>query len=194
MPERTCAVCRKKSDKEHLFKWVNLNGVISLDWLGKLDARSMYTCRNRVCIERLYEVRKMPEKFFSGKPAFDMERDEQIINIRKLAEKSLLHFISLSRKSGVLVRGQNTVLESLKKDAVEFDFVILAEDISENAVSKIERACNEIDCTVIRFSNKTAIGNMLNGRPLGVLAFKMSGLGARIKNYMEIISNFNQEL
>ncbi len=51
IPERTCIVCRKKSDKENFVKIVkNKSGQIAIERDEKLDGRGAYICKSKECL------------------------------------------------------------------------------------------------------------------------------------------------
>ncbi len=52
IPQRTCVVCRTKTDKRSLTRIVRAVGGIQLDPVGKLPGRGAYLCDNVNCWER----------------------------------------------------------------------------------------------------------------------------------------------
>ena len=74
-PERTCIVCRKKSDKSNFIKIVrNKNGEILIEKEKKLDGRGAYICKNENCLKtcrkskalnRVFKV-AIPENIYEG--------------------------------------------------------------------------------------------------------------------------------
>ena len=48
-PQRSCVVCRLKTDKRDLIRLVIANGSVMIDESGKMNGRGAYLCANRVC-------------------------------------------------------------------------------------------------------------------------------------------------
>ena len=63
-PERTCAVCRNKAEKDAFIRIVNQkNGEISIDDSYKKEGRGMYICRNKECISKAIKTRAVSRVF-----------------------------------------------------------------------------------------------------------------------------------
>lgn len=114
---RTCVVCGNKAEKKMLFRYASVNGRVVIDWLGSLPGRSIYTCPSTDCVRGLYKKKRLSEKFHKGNPDFYIDRDSVNAFVAERARESFLHFLSLARKSGVLYKGQNIVVDLLKKEA-----------------------------------------------------------------------------
>ena len=75
--ERTCIVCRKKSNKEDFIKVVfNKNGNISIDENKKLEGRGAYLCNDINCINKCVKTRAFNRSF---KQAIPQEFYEEIM-------------------------------------------------------------------------------------------------------------------
>lgn len=48
-PQRTCVICRVKTDKRDLVRLVIADGKLQSDMSGKMDGRGAYLCRKRDC-------------------------------------------------------------------------------------------------------------------------------------------------
>ena len=48
-PQRSCAVCRRKTDKRALTRLVFAQGRLRVDESGKLNGRGAYLCENADC-------------------------------------------------------------------------------------------------------------------------------------------------
>ena len=63
-PERTCIVCRKKSDKLNFIKIVkNKDGQIQIEKEKKLDGRGAYVCSSPECIAKCIKARVLNKIF-----------------------------------------------------------------------------------------------------------------------------------
>lgn len=48
-PQRTCVVCRVKTDKRDLLRIVVADGKLQIDMTGKMNGRGAYLCRKNDC-------------------------------------------------------------------------------------------------------------------------------------------------
>ena len=53
IPQRTCVVCRKKSEKKKLMRFVLLDSEIVLDLNYKIEKRGYYVCDDNDCLQKL---------------------------------------------------------------------------------------------------------------------------------------------
>jgi len=53
IPERTCIVCRKKSEKQKLIKFVLLDSEIVFDLNSDMKGRGYYVCDDNRCLQKL---------------------------------------------------------------------------------------------------------------------------------------------
>ena len=66
-PERSCVVCRKKSEKKDFIKVVkNKNGEIGIELTLKLDGRGAYLCKNEECIKKAIKTKIFNKVFKSN--------------------------------------------------------------------------------------------------------------------------------
>jgi uncharacterized protein len=58
IPQRTCIVCRQKTDKRHLVRLVKTaeDGVL-VDTTGKQNGRGAYVCRQPVCWDKIINTK-----------------------------------------------------------------------------------------------------------------------------------------
>lgn len=63
-PERTCIVCRQKSDKSNFLKVVkSKDGQIKIQREEKLDGRGAYICKNLECIQKCIKTKALNRIF-----------------------------------------------------------------------------------------------------------------------------------
>jgi|AntAceMinimDraft_16_1070373.scaffolds.fasta_scaffold00284_14 predicted RNA-binding protein YlxR (DUF448 family) len=53
IPQRTCVVCRTKTDKKKLIRFVLLNSEIVFDLNCKIEKRGYYVCDDNNCLQKL---------------------------------------------------------------------------------------------------------------------------------------------
>ena len=64
VPLRQCVGCREMKDKRELIRVVHSNdGVISIDFKGKMNGRGAYVCRSRECLERAVKNKGLERAF-----------------------------------------------------------------------------------------------------------------------------------
>lgn len=57
---RSCAICRKKQEKQELVRIVRLpSGNVELDVTGKKPGRGAYICANAACIEKAKKTKRL---------------------------------------------------------------------------------------------------------------------------------------
>ena len=60
LPQRTCMGCNSKKDKKDLIRIVkNKNGKIEVDYLGKLEGRGTYICKNEDCLNKVIKNKRI---------------------------------------------------------------------------------------------------------------------------------------
>ncbi len=190
---RTCAACGVKGDKGSLLRFVAAGGLIVPDWRGALGGRAVYACPTSACVSRFYTLKRLPEKFFKGTPAFAVPQGEIHGWIRMQAEASITHFLGLARKSGIMRTGQNTLAESLERGTATPAAVLLAADLAERTVRGMIAAV-PAGVPLLRWGTKESIGAATGMRPVGVIALAASPITNRIVHYCAIINHFCQEL
>lgn len=63
-PERMCAVCRKKGDKNSFIRVVkDKQGNIEIDSSYKLNGRGVYICNEKECIEKATKTKVINRAF-----------------------------------------------------------------------------------------------------------------------------------
>jgi len=53
IPQRTCVVCRTKTDKKKLIRFVLLNSEIVFDLNCKIEKHGYYVCDDNNCLQKL---------------------------------------------------------------------------------------------------------------------------------------------
>jgi predicted RNA-binding protein YlxR (DUF448 family) len=185
--ERTCFACSGTDSKEKLLRWVAVAEKIMPDWLQKIEGRSLYTHYSKDCISNFLSSRKLPEKFFHGTPVFEIAQENIFGFFKERAVDSISHFLSICRKSGVVFKGQNLIMEKAKKGQ-KFKYLICAADVSENTVTDVERVTG-MHCFKTGL-DKSALGSMFDGRPTGVFALVESAQSEKLFFYMNLLEKF----
>ena len=184
--ERTCISCGGKAEGSNLLRWLNIRGKIMPDWLGNLEGRAVYTHYSRDCIESLYDRNKFSSKFFQGRSDYFYPKDIIFSHIREQAERSFRHFLSLARKSGAVIKGQNLIVASLKNGA-DLKYCLHAADASSRTVKLMKRNIDNVK--EVSFT-KSDLGNFFDGRDTAVFALNSSQISEKIVFYVKVFENF----
>lgn len=60
IPERQCMGCRERKEKRALIRVVRgTDGVVSLDFSGKLNGRGAYICPNTECLKKAQKAKSL---------------------------------------------------------------------------------------------------------------------------------------
>ncbi|MGI6669627.1 MAG: L7Ae/L30e/S12e/Gadd45 family ribosomal protein [Acetivibrionales bacterium] len=88
-------------------------------------------------------------------------------------------FISLAKKAGLLVAGEEACERALKLGKVSL--LIVSEDASANTVKKFQNACVYRSIDMMRFGEKELLGKFAGGNLRTVIAIKDQGFAERLK-------------
>lgn len=143
-PQRTCSVCRVKSDKDDLIRVVRSpDGRPVVDVSKKLPGRGLYICPDEECIKRARKsglLAGADEQFWSD--LTELAHSHPVNNSLKIRST-----LGLARKSGTLLIGTDNIEREHKKV-----LVMTASDCSENVKSfadrfesvKLDLTCEEL--------------------------------------------------
>lgn len=185
--ERTCVTCGAVTGKSSMLRWVNIKGTVSPDWMQKIEGRSVYTHFCKDCIDGLFTMKKLPFRFAADFTDFKPSKEEITEYVLGQAKISLDHFVSLSLKSGKLVKGQELIASHSKK-GTHFKYCFAASDLSERTLSNIK---GKISIPVRKTSlDKETLGLMIDGRPCGIFALYESELSEKVCFYLDLVENF----
>ena len=129
VPERSCAVCRVKSDKNNLIRIVRSpDGRAVIDIAGKLPGRGTYICPDDDCIDRAEKSGSLGHALGTTIQAeFWPELREYARNAGVNVGLKVRSVLGLARKSGSLLIGTDNI-EGFRRKVL----VMTALDCSEN--------------------------------------------------------------
>lgn len=61
VPQRTCAICRTKTDKRQLMRFVRATDGVFPDPTGKANGRGAYVCDGPTCLEQAASNNKLAQ-------------------------------------------------------------------------------------------------------------------------------------
>ena len=130
MPERMCMICKKRSEKQNLFRFSSVDGRYLYDKKQKIQSRGFYLCDNPACLNALSKHKKVK-----------VEADEliKILNKLKKKNKGILDILKSMRGSENLVYGMEENMEAMKKGRVKL--IVVPADIKKNHMIELETLC-----------------------------------------------------
>ena len=128
IPQRSCVVCRAKSDKQDLIRIVKSpENKLVIDIAKKLPGRGVYMCPDEECIEKAKNFNIL------GKVLHSLSDEEFWEELKRNAENfgenkglKIRSILGLARKAGVLLVGS----EKIENSAQSRILVLLANDCS----------------------------------------------------------------
>lgn len=166
IPQRSCTVCRAKSDKSDLIRIVKSpEGRAVIDVMKKLQGRGAYICPDSECIERAKKSGSLAHSLgVAVNPEFWDELQEYAKTFRVNPALKIRSILGLSRKSGNLIIGYDNI-DRVKRDVL----VLTASDCSESVKSFAEAHENiMLDMNIEELSQAIGIrgGVQIVGLPL----------------------------
>jgi uncharacterized protein len=179
-PERSCAACRRTSNREELLRLVRTpDGGIAVDWRRKLGGRGAYVCPTRSCIAAAVSGRALDRAF---RAAVEYPGIEELISAAR---------DGLSRRLGALLGSALGARRlAVGSDAVDGAIagghaacLLVAADAANR--DEIERRAAERGVPVRICFDKAACGEMLGKRPTAVMALGDRGLARAVFETLE---------
>ena len=132
VPQRSCCVCRAKSDKQDLIRIVRSpEGQAVIDIAKKLPGRGVYICPDSDCIERAKKSGSLARALgINIDNNFWPELENYIKNFSVNVNLKLRSILGLARKSGALLIGTDKIADFTHKV-----LVLCASDCSESVKS-----------------------------------------------------------
>jgi len=184
--ERTCISCGEKTAGAQLLRWLNFNGKIVPDWIGNLEGRAVYTHLDKECVRGFYDRKSFSSRFCHGKPDYFYPRDKIASHLREQAQRSIRHFLSLAKKSGAVIRGQNLIVSNVK-DGTDIKYCFHSQDASLRTVKLMRENVESVK--EIKFT-KSELGSFFDGRDTAVFALDSSEISEKVVHYIKVFENF----
>lgn len=80
IPQRTCCVCRNKTEKDNLIRIAKVNGNIIVDNTHNKNGRGIYVCKTENCVNKLIKINAINRNL---KANLTQEKLNNIIDIIK---------------------------------------------------------------------------------------------------------------
>ena len=177
--ERTCLGCRKVLDQRKLVRYVATpEGVVLVDYRGKLPGRGAYTCLDRECIlqaaKRQQFTRALRSKV-EGPTGEDL-----IASLLIRIMDRVLSLVGMARKSGNVVSGSGLVLTALASQQ-SLGLVLVSQDVSSGIGEKVKNKADFLGVPWYSVSNKEDLGQLLGKGERSVVGIKPGRLAESIK-------------
>lgn len=187
-PERTCVSCRKKGGKGELIRLVNAPEGAVIDYNEKLPGRGAYVCPERVCIDKALKGGLLSRAFKEGSKA--PGPDEFYRDLSDKVLKKIKSLLGMARKSGNVTMGFDPVLDGLDKEPG--GLLILAEDLADNTRNKLTEANRNAADGAVSIFTKEALGEMLGGKPVGLVYVPRRDFSAAIRKEIDRFFNISR--
>ena len=168
-PQRSCSVCKVKSDKNDLIRLVKSpDGKIFIDTAKKLPGRGAYICPNLECLELAKKSGVLAHALkaeIKDEESFWPELEAHIKNVGENINIKIKSILGLARKAGALLIGSEKIEAAGHKKIL----VILAEDSSEGVRKFAEKHESlELNMTIKELSGVTGLRDSVQilGLPL----------------------------
>ncbi|SNR82579.1 DUF448 domain-containing protein [Desulfurobacterium atlanticum] len=169
MPERVCAACRKKGEKEEFIRFVEFNGLPVPDIKNRLPGRGFNVCPSKKCISIFIKKR-------FGK---EVNQDKVIEETVKQLQNYALSLLSIAHKSRNTVIGQDNVKNLKKRSGT----LILASDLSDKTAVSLEKSFK--NSFRLPF-NKEELGKVIKkDSQIGVIYIKPCGIEEKLKRTLQ---------
>lgn len=112
---------------------------------------------------------------------------------RELAQMKVINLLQFARKAGKIVTGADACIRELNSRGLRL--VVIANDISERSVRRIEHQINELDLTtpLIRLGSQEILSNALGVHQTGIYGVKDKQFAARMLEYISSIANVEEQ-
>lgn len=182
-PQRTCLGCRNVFDRNDLLRFVLApQGLLLVDYKGRLPGRGAYTCLNRDCIAEAVRRRQFARTF--KQEISSVAEDSIATELRRQIQERICGLIGMARKSHQLLSGSSLVLDRLSASA-SLAFVIIASDVSDGIGEKVTGRALYHSVPLYRMFEKEFLGRLLGTGQRSVLALLPGSLAAAIRVELE---------
>lgn len=182
-PQRTCLGCRNVFDRNDLLRFVLApQGLLLVDYRGRLPGRGAYTCLNRDCIAEAVRRRQFARTF--KQEISPVAVDSIASELRRQIQERICGLIGMARKSHQLLSGSSLVLDRLSASA-SLAFIIIASDVSDGIGEKVTGRALYHSVPLYRMFEKEFLGRLLGTGQRSVLALLPGSLAAAIRVELE---------
>lgn len=160
IPERTCAICRKKNEKHNLYRLSKIDDKnYVFDKEQKKQTRAIYVCKTLECLGKLSKHNKYK---------MDSKDLLEMLSLIKKESKNYLNILQSMKNSGELVFGINLLFENIK----DVNFILIATDITEKNKEKIINKAQDLKIPYVIVENKNSLGKVFNKEEINVIGIK----------------------
>ena len=174
MPERTCAICRKKNEKKLLFRFSTVNDKYVYDRNQTVQSRGFYLCRDEKCLERLTKHKKIK---------IEAEEFLKVLNDIKKQKFDILNVLKSMAASGNLIYGIDENKEGVRRGKVKL--LVIPEDIKENYIQDFQILSRKYNVKIVMIKEKKEFLRIF-GRDLNIVGLISKKVVEGITKKMEV--------
>ncbi|MBI4746707.1 MAG: DUF448 domain-containing protein [Deltaproteobacteria bacterium] len=154
---RTCLGCRASKDKKELVRLVKSpDGVVVIDYKGRLPGRGGYVCPIESCIREAFSKKQISRVF----KVSQVEGVEEFLGrLRKLALDRISSLLSLARKAGKVVDGREAVEKGITMGTI--NLLVFAEDLSPISFKEMKDTCLKRGIGYYTYLSKDEMGGLI---------------------------------
>lgn len=182
-PKRTCLGCRKVFPRTDLLRFVLApQGMLLVDYRGRLPGRGAYTCVDSSCIAEAMRRRQFSRTF--KREIIPVADDFIAQELSRQIQERICGLIGMARKAHQLLSGSSLVLDRLSAGA-PLAFIIIASDVSDGIGEKVVGRATNRSVRFYRMFEKEFLGRLLGTGQRSVLALVPGSLAAAIRVELE---------
>ena len=182
-PQRTCLGCRKVFVRNDLLRFVLApQGVLLVDYKGRLPGRGAYTCVDPGCIAEALRRRQFSRTF--KREILPVADDYITRELSRQIQERICGLIGMARKAHQLLSGSSLILDRLSAGA-PLAFIVIASDVSDGIGEKVVSRATNRSIRFYRMFEKEFLGRLLGTGQRSVLALVPGSLATAIRVELE---------
>lgn len=187
-PERTCAVCRRKGDRDDLLRVVaGPDGTLWMDFGASLPGRGAWICWSLACLTARGLVGRLTHALKTE--GAHLPEGWPGALARPWVAQRLRERLGLLGRSGMARHGSDRAAEALDRGWARF--VLLAGDTSEGTSRRVAAHADAVGVPCIRVGlDRETVGAALGRGPVAVVAVADSPLSRRLEKELQSWRDF----
>lgn len=175
VPERTCAGCRQRDDRDALVRFVlGPDGRLVADATRRLPGRGASAHPRRSCIEAAARRGGFSRAF---RAPVEADADALAAQLVAQLERRIEGLLLAAKRAGRLVLGTEAVRSEMRRDGRLL--LVVAADAAGRR-DEIERAAERLGDDCLVYGHKSTLGRLFGRDEVGVLAIDDRGIATEI--------------
>ena len=141
MPTRMCVCCRRKGEKDSFFRVAQKDKKYVFDKEMKIQARGVYVCKTKECIEKLSKNKK-----------YDIEIQYLVKMLENIEKNNIIDILKPMKNSKFFAFGIDENINYIKKEKVKL--VVIPRDINKKYIEEFLRLQEKYSINIIFIEKK----------------------------------------